>query len=242
MTRVVISQSMYFPWVGMLEQVRLADVFVHLDDVQFSKGSFVNRVQVRVGGESRWMTVPLRELHLGQRIDEVGIKPPAEWRDRHLQLLRESFAGAPFAGEALAVAEAVLRRAGDRVGPLARDSLMELVRYFGLDEGTRFVDATELGPAARDGSERVLGIVKALGGSTYVTGHGAARYLRHEEFERAGVRVEYMDYRCVPYPQPGPGFSPYVTGLDLLARCGRAGIHYIASGTTHWRDFVDGTQ
>ena len=36
---VVISQSMYFPWVGMLEQIRLADVFVFYDDVQFSKAA-----------------------------------------------------------------------------------------------------------------------------------------------------------------------------------------------------------
>ena len=58
--RVVISQSMYFPWVGMLEQIRLADVFIHYDDVQFSKGSFSNRVQVKQpDGTSAWMTIPL---------------------------------------------------------------------------------------------------------------------------------------------------------------------------------------
>ena len=47
MTVVVISQPMLFPWVGMFEQIRLADVYVHYTDVQFSKGSFVNRVQIK---------------------------------------------------------------------------------------------------------------------------------------------------------------------------------------------------
>ena len=45
--KVVISQPMLFPWVGMLEQIMLADVFVHYADVQFSKGSFTNRVQIK---------------------------------------------------------------------------------------------------------------------------------------------------------------------------------------------------
>ena len=81
--RVVISQSMLFPWVGLLEQVRLADAFVHYDDVQFSKGSFVNRVQLKTPQGVRWMTVPLHDLHLGQRIDEVRIAPAGEWRARH---------------------------------------------------------------------------------------------------------------------------------------------------------------
>ena len=45
--KVVISQSMFFPWVGFLEQLKLADVYVFYDDVQFSKGSFTNRVRVK---------------------------------------------------------------------------------------------------------------------------------------------------------------------------------------------------
>lgn len=38
---------MFFPWVGFLEQLKLVDVYVFYDDVQFSKGSFTNRVQVK---------------------------------------------------------------------------------------------------------------------------------------------------------------------------------------------------
>ncbi len=59
---VVISQPMLFPWAGMFEQIRLADVYVHYPDVQFSKGSFTNRVQVKTAGGSRWLTLPLRDL------------------------------------------------------------------------------------------------------------------------------------------------------------------------------------
>ena len=38
---------MYFPWVGLLEQVCSADCFVHYDDVQYVRG-FCNRVQMKV--------------------------------------------------------------------------------------------------------------------------------------------------------------------------------------------------
>ena len=72
--QIVISQSMLFPWIGLMEQIRLADVFVHYNDVQFSKGSFVNRVQIKTSQGTKWMTVPLENLHLGQRINEVKPK------------------------------------------------------------------------------------------------------------------------------------------------------------------------
>lgn len=37
---VVVSQLMYFPWIGILEQIKLCDVLVYYNDVQFSRGFF----------------------------------------------------------------------------------------------------------------------------------------------------------------------------------------------------------
>jgi hypothetical protein len=236
--RVVISQSMLFPWRGMLEQVRLADVFVHYDDVQFSKGSFTNRVQVKTAAGMRWMTVPTPGLHLGQCIDAVALADHDTWVPRHLALLRQSFDRAPHASDALALAQEVYAARDATLDRLARRSLMALVDYFGLASGRSFVDVKDLAVAG-SGSERVLQVVQRLGGNTYVTGHGAARYLDHEAFARAGVEVEYIDYRLTPYPQLHGDFVPYVTALDLVANCGTAGAACIASPSVHWKAFLD---
>lgn len=239
--RVVISQSMLFPWVGLLEQMRLADAFIHYDDVQFSKGSFVNRVQIKTAEGMRWMTVPLQDLHLGQRIDEVRIAPAAHWRDRHLDLLARSFADAPYAADALALAEQVYAAGHERLGALARASLLALADYFGLSAGKRFDDvrALEVGGSS---SARVLDVVQRLGGRHYITGHGASRYLDHGLFESAGVQVQYMSYQRRPYPQAHGAFTPYVSGLDLVAHCGRNGTAWIASPAIPWQDFMAHTK
>jgi hypothetical protein len=84
-----------------------------------------------------------------------------------------------------------------------------------------------------------LAIVKELGGDTYITGHGAARYLDHARFESDGVRVEYMDYQCTPYPQLHGEFTPYVTGLDAVANCGRDGATLIRSGSKYWQEHIN---
>ena len=233
---IVISQSMLFPWVGLLEQVRLADVFVHYDDVQFSKGSFVNRVQVKTPQGMRWMAVPLLDLHLGQKINEVQVPPSKEWRDAHLALLESSLANAPFRRDALGLAEGVYAADYANIGALARASLMALVEDFGLDAHCRFIDVESL-DIPGSSSDRVLSVVKCLEGDKYITGHGARRYLDHELFERSGVAVEYMTYNCTPYPQGHGDFTPYVSALDLVANCGKLGLESINSGTTDWRSF-----
>ncbi|MCY0093618.1 WbqC family protein [Hoeflea ulvae] len=237
--RVVISQSMYFPWVGMLEQIRLADVFIHYDDVQFSKGGFCNRVQVKMPGGVAWMTAPLHDHQLRQTIDAVRLQPSPDWRHRHLAMLAQSLDGAPYAADALALATTVIDGGHETAADLARESMLALSRYFGLDGATRFVDSRSLGIAG-SGSERVLALVKAVGGTDYVTGHGARNYLDHARFEAEAVSVSYMDYQRTPYPQLHGAFTPHVTALDLVANCGRDGVAAIASETRNWKDFIDG--
>jgi hypothetical protein len=235
LARVVISQSMLFPWVGMLEQVRLADIYVHYDDVQFSKGSFVNRVQIKAPEGAKWLTVPLPKLRLGQRIDEVEVPPTRDWRDQHVSLLRRSLSGAPFFSDAMSLVESVYAVNYANIGQLSRASLMALVEYFEIGAKTRFVDVADLGVPGSS-SDRVLKVVQAVGGTEYITGHGALRYLDHALFETSSISVQYMNYQRQPYPQLHGEFNPYVSGLDLVANCGRDGSRYITSQTIDWKE------
>jgi len=236
--RVVISQPMYFPWVGFLEQLRLADVFVLYDDVQFSKGSFTNRVQIKTPAGSSWLTVPLRGLHLGQRIKEVQVDESRDWRKQHRERLAQAYHKAHYAREMLALVDSVFAHSGKTLSQIAYTSTMALADYFGLTRGLRVYNIAELDVPGK-GSQRVLDIVRVVGGTEYITGHGARNYLDHAAFEKAGIAVRYMQYRCLPYPQLHGDFTPYVTALDLVANCGAEGKYYIQSETVDWRKFAD---
>lgn len=234
---VVISQPMYFPWVGMLEQIRLADHFVFYDDVQFSKGSFVNRVQIKTASGIKWLTVPLNGLSLGQRIQDVQIDCRRDWRRQHIDMLRQAYAGTPHLKDMLDLVKDVFDANPQTIGQLSELSMMALCRYFGLLQPRRFDHIGSL-DIPGSGSQRVLDIVTRLKGDRYVTGMGAANYLDHEAFEHAGVQVEYMAYRKQPYPQLHGDFTPYVSALDLVANMGHEGGRCISSSTTNWKEFL----
>jgi len=238
--KVVITQSMLFPWVGLLEQIHLADVLVHYDDVQFSKGSFTNRVQVKTPKGVEWMTVPLRDLKLGMVIDEVKTAPSELWWGKHMALLDRSFEGAPYAEDALMIAREVYEVDHPSIGHLARASMLLLGEYFGLLNNKRLMDVREL-CIDGSGSQRVLNIVRAVGGTVYLTGHGARNYLDHEAFEQAGIQVQYMQYESHPYSQRWGEFTPFVTALDLVASHGRDGQRFLSSSGVAWRKFLSRT-
>ncbi len=235
--KVVISQPMFFPWVGMFEQIALADVYVHYSDVQFSKGSFTNRVQIKTVRGSQWLTVPLSKCRLGLRINEVRIDNDRPWRADHLKALRDSYADAPFAEQMMALVGGVYDRTYDTIAAMSQASLAAVCDYFDLTRGRRFVHIDELGVPGSS-SRRVLDVVHAVGGTEYITGHGALNYLDHELFEREGVSVSYMDYQKLPYDQLHGAFTPFVSILDLIANKGKAGRSLICSGTRDWKEFV----
>jgi len=228
---------MYFPWVGLLEQIRLADIVVHYDDVQFTRG-FYNRVQVKTDQGSKWITVPIRDHHRGQNIDEVLVDDRLDWRSQHRNVISHAYRNAPFIDEVLALVDSVFEQPANTIADISRCSIMALVNYFKLGNNCQFMNSKKLGVEGRS-SQRLHDLVKVLGGKIYITGHGALNYLDHTLFDRSGIAVQYMKYRCIPYPQLYGTFTPYVTALDLIANCGSEGAHVIKSTAINWKDFVN---
>ncbi|BBT80986.1 hypothetical protein BSP75_06545 [Aeromonas sp. YN13HZO-058] len=238
--RVVISQSMYFPWVGLLEQIRLADSFVHYDDVQFSRG-FFNRVQIKTSRGIVWMTVPLKKYHQKDKINEIEIDNSTNWQRQHKNILKEAFSVSPYFQDVMDIVDGVFSFPCNTLNDLSRCSIVALSDYFGLAQNTSFYESTQLEVYGKS-TDRLLEIVKVLGGNIYVTGLGAKNYLNHELFLKSGISVEYMNYQKTAYPQLFGEFTPYVSALDLIANCGAHGKKFIHSGTIPWQEFADESQ
>ncbi len=233
---VVISQPMLFPWLGMLDQIKNADIFVMYDDVSFSSGSFVNRVQMKPVSGLDWMTAPVLKMPLGARINEIPLAS-GNWRRKHEYMLAQGYTNAPFVADMLHVFREVYSANYEFISELAGASLIALLDYFKLRSEVEILYSSKL-PVKGSSSERVLDIVKYLGGSCYITGHGAKRYLDHSLFEDANIKVYYMDYDVQPYPQNGTDFTPYVSALDAIAWLGRGGLSVSCSKLVYWEDFL----
>jgi hypothetical protein len=234
---VVVSQPMFFPWYGFLEQVSLCDTFVFYDDVQFSKGSFTNRVQIKTINGTRWITVPTQNLHLGQRINEVQINQQKNWQRSIHDSLKQAYSNSPFKEDMLSLVDQVFAFEVDSLSELVMTSMQVLMDYLGLAKQVRFYKSSELGISGGS-TQRVLDLCVHLKADSYLTGHGARHYLEHEFFESHGIPVDYINYGLNAYPQGHGVFTPYVSALDLVANCGKDGTKYIVGEAISWRKFT----
>lgn len=232
---LVVSQPMFLPWIGLFEQIRLADVFVHYDDVQLPQGrSFISRVQIKSANGVSWLTVPIDRVKSGRLIMEVVTFDEQDWRSKHLKSIRHAYRQAPHFQPMFAFAEKLYGYPSNGLGDFNIAATEQIAERLGL--APRFMRSSSFA-ATGAGTERLVNLCEATNCDVYVTGHGALNYLEHEQFERKGITVRYMDYQKLPYPQLHGSFTPYVSILDAFANCGDDTQDLLCSEAVYWRDF-----
>lgn len=235
MTTVAIVQSNYIPWKGYIDLIGLSDVFVLLDDVQYTRRDWRNRNRIKTPQGLRWLTVPVETKgRYTQLIRDVRISDRS-WPQAHWEQIRQHYKKAPC----FAVEREWLKPLFCEEAPKL-DYLHEINRLFltaildRLTIGTRLVSSGDFTLDAGK-SERLLTICEQLDATRYLSGPAAQGYLDVALFARRGISVQWMDYGGYPeYDQFHPPFEHGVTVLDLLFHLGdRASDHLKSSRVAH---------
>lgn len=239
MKTIVISQPMFFPWVGLFEQVKLADIFVHFNDVQLPQGrSFTNRVQIKTKDGVKWLTVPLRKMPSGTKINEAIIAYDTDWVGEHSKFLESNYSRAPYRNDMLELVANVYEKKFHYISELDIFCIEKVCNYFNLKKEREF-HKSSIWQLKTNKSERLLEIIDVFKAGKYITGWGALNYLDYDLFEKQQVQVEFMNYSMTPYHQAYGDFNPFVSILDLIAYEGKNGINYINSESVHWKTFIN---
>ena len=218
--RVTIHQPQFMPWLGYLDKIDQADLFVVLDSVQFKKNEWQNRNRIRTAQGWQWITVPV--LHkFGQRLDEVRINQQRDWQGRHLRALKMHYGQAPYRDQYLGGLREIYRRSWDRLADVNLAVIRWLLEVFGINTPLRLASAMHLrhGP-----TDRLIDICREVRATQYLAGPGAAHYMDRKSFEAAGVQLEEQQFRHPIYPQCYEPFVPGMAAIDLLLTCGADAI------------------
>ena len=222
--RVAIHQPNYAPWCGYFTKLRCAEVFIWLDDAQLPLGrSYVSRTRVLGPNGPLWLSVPVIR-HREQSIAEARMVD-RRWPRQHLATLRAGYARTPFFDEIWTLIEPIYEEQTGLDAGLAafNERLIEAVaRYLDIDlPARRLVRSSQFQLTSR-GDERLVDLVRAVGGDVYLSGPGGANYQDPARFAAAGIALEVRSYEPITYPQRGVcEFVPGLSILDALFQLGR---------------------
>lgn len=215
---VSIHQPDYIPWLGLYYKVANSDIFVYLDDAQYSNEADHNVNKIKTPqGEFR-LKVPV-EQHLGDLICDVRTKDELKWKEKHLKTIKMNYSKAKYFDDVFPQLESIIL---NHSGSIA-DLNMSINKYIfdGFGFNAKIVKSSDLAiSSVRE--ERVIDICLAVGGTEYLSGNGARAYQEDEHFEQRGLKLTYIDYKPIEYKQlwPKVEFLPYMSALDYIFNCG----------------------
>lgn len=214
-----IHQPNFLPWLGYFYKMAKCDDFVLLDNVQYTKNSFINRNRIKTPQGTMWLTVPVKiKGRFGRLIKDVEINNTVNWKKKHLGTLGGNYKKARFFEQIFPGLEAIYY-ANDWNNLCELNlRLLEWVLSM-LELEKRLIRASELGVEG-ESTQLLINIVKEVGGNVYLSGFGGAKYQEEELFKEAGITLEYYEFEHPVYPQLWSDFIPNLSIIDLLFNCG----------------------
>jgi len=228
--RVAIHQPQYLPWLGYVDKLDSADVFVILDTVQFKKHEWQNRNRIRTNEGWQWLTVPIID-RFPERIDLVEVNARVAWSRKHCQALRLHYGKAPFWNPLGPALLAILERPWASLRDLNIAVLELLCTQLGT--ATRRVLASTLS-AREEPTDRLIDLCRAVGGAEYLSGEAGPEYMDLGRLASAGLAVSAQAYQHPAYPQQYTPFVSHLSVIDLLFNCGPESLAVLRSGR-NWK-------
>jgi hypothetical protein len=188
-----IHQPNFLPRLSTLAKLYAADIWVILDDVQFTRRDYQHRCYLAPAPDARlpgrWLTLP---VHLpGGRatlIRDARLAEPARTAKRTTGILRQYCRRSPYRSDVLGlipgIEEAIT--GSERLADVSEHATIALLRLLNWP-GTVCHSSGTLTRAGR--SERLADLTRAVGAATYLCGTGGSRYLDRAPFATLGLSV-----------------------------------------------------
>lgn len=225
--KLAIHQPQYIPWLPYFLKIAESDCFIFLDTVDFQKNGLQNRNQIKTGQGAHWLTVPVQHK-LGQKIADTPIQNATDWRRKHWQTLQQCYGKMPVFQSLAEELETLYAREWSNLSDLDIAFTRTMMRWLGIETP---VTTSSAMAAEGTASDLVLNLCLEAGATTYLSGTGGLDYLRLDDFDRAGVAVEFRPTPAIAtYPQAFSkiGFVNHLSALDIIFNCGDEWRRYVA--------------
>lgn len=223
-------QPTFLPWVGYFDLIDRVDRFVFLDTVPLARQSWQHRNRIKTAHGMQWLTLPVDTRASEQGLIADVVLGPVR-REKIRRAIEQSYARAAFFKTFWPRFSSLIDEIapGANLAALNIALIAEACAVLGIT--TPLFRASQLPPM--DGRiERLIAIVRALGGTTYVSPQGAAAYLAEVPgaFAAAGITLSFQSYRHPSYRQLFPPFLAGCGIIDLLMNEGPASAAVMRSG------------
>ncbi len=145
-------------------------------------------------------------------MSEMPIDQKSRWQRKHLNSIQMSYSKAPHFKELFPKLQELYSVDYDNLVDATWDHLMFWLDV--LDIHTKVIKSSSLDVSSKK-SDFVFDLCKAVDADYYIAGAMGKDYLETEKFNKAGITLEFQDYKHPVYPQLHGEFLPNMGIVDF---------------------------
>lgn len=227
--KIAIIQPSFIPWKGFFDIISNVDIFVHLDDAQYTSHDWRNRNYITGKNGIQLLTVPIKKYKFGSIINEMIIADEISWRTNHLKTIQRNYSKTPYYANYENLINDIFTFDSVSLSAFNINAIEKISNELGYS--TKFLKSSDLKiHGFKD--QKLIEICKLLGANEYISGPAALNYIQPDLWEKANIKLKFMNYDYPVYPQRCDQFSHNVSIIDLLFNLGVESKNYMI-GTTY---------
>jgi hypothetical protein len=227
---VGIHQPNYLPGLSYFGKILHSELFVFLDSVQYSKGSWTNRNRIKSQQGEIMLTVPILTKTQGfQPISEIRILTNANWKKKHLKSFSQNYSKAPFFHQYFPVFKAIYSQDWESLAELNITLITKICGLLGIDKN--FILSSNLDDKTQRSTDLLIYLTKAVGGDIYLSGVGGTKYMEVEKFKANNLSLLFARFSPVAYRQQFGNFITNLSIVDLLFNEGPNALNILKNST-----------
>lgn len=228
MTKIAIHQPMYLPYPGVFNKIKNMDIFVFLDDAQYSDGYYYNRNRIKTPKGALMLTVPVKKSS-GEKLNEIKIENNIFWQKKHMKSLVAYYEKSDHFNDYRDFFEEVYNTntKWEKLHDLNMKIMVCLMEQLDIDTQFYFSSVLLKNYPPMKGTQRLVEICKELDAELYLSGISGRDYLDKRFFEENNIKLEFQNYIPKEYKQMYGDFIPNLSVIDLLFNLGDKARNFI---------------
>ncbi len=209
---VASNQPYLFPYIGYWQLIKLADVFVISDSMQYIKKGYVNRNYILLNGARHRFTLQVMGVHGTSQINEITV---GNNTGKILSTIKHAYKNAPYFPDVFPLIATLLDNKEKNLAQYLGHSIQSIAKYLEMD--TEFIYLSDLqGETDLKAEARTIDICKRVNATKYINAIGGQSLYDKESFQKEGIELAFLEVADVQYKQFYNEFVPHLSIIDVL--------------------------
>jgi hypothetical protein len=213
--KIAIMKPYLFPYIGYFQLINAVNHFVFYDDVNYIKGGWINRNNILVKNDKKFITLNLVASSTNKNINEIKVGSGSR---KVLKTIKQTYVKAPFFNEVFPLIEEVFKTINkdSLISKIAGLSTVRVAEYLGIKTIFEYSSVKYLDTNGLERADRLIEICKRNNSKTYINAIGGRDLYSKQEFEREGIDLSFFLTEKITYKQLVEDFTPNLSIIDVM--------------------------